>query len=60
MNIINIDVPSPEKIEKELAEINWWVSKSRNPQALRFVVMPHVTTEVVDNFIPDLVKIYKR
>lgn len=60
MNIINIIVPDPAKLEVELAAIDWWVSKSRNPPALRFVVMPHVTKNVVDNLIPDLIKLCKQ
>jgi tyrosine decarboxylase/aspartate 1-decarboxylase len=60
MNVLAVKVPEPAKIEKELAEINWWVSKTREPEALRFVVMPYVTKQVVDNFMPDLISVCKK
>lgn len=59
LNLIAIEVPQASEIERQLAENNWWVSKMRNPEALRFVIMPHVTKSVVDSFMTDFVNICK-
>jgi tyrosine decarboxylase/aspartate 1-decarboxylase len=60
LNIIAIDIGKAAEVEQELVKMNWWVSKILNPCGLRFVVMPHVTKEVVDRFIPDLVRISRK
>ena len=53
MNIACFQIPNLPAVVQYLKERNWYVSESRNPPALRIVVMPHVTKEVIDNFILD-------
>jgi tyrosine decarboxylase/aspartate 1-decarboxylase len=52
MNVIGIKLKNPQSVQVELAKRNWYVSKSRYPNCLRIVVMPHVTRSVIDNFLP--------
>jgi tyrosine decarboxylase/aspartate 1-decarboxylase len=60
MNLVNLDVKRPEKLQAELNGMRWKVSKAMHPRSLRMVVMPHVTRKVIDAFVPDLVKAAKR
>ena len=54
MPIVCIKLKSPEKVYNSLNELDWRPSITRESKCLRIVVMPHVTKEVVDEFIPDL------
>ena len=54
MNILVVRHPRPFRVEEVLFEMGWNISVVRDPPSLRFVVMPHVTRESVDRFIPDL------
>ena len=60
MNIINLGVRKPERLQAELAKMRWKVSKACKPKSLRMVVMPHVTKRVIDAFVPDLAKAAKK
>lgn len=59
LNILAVDIPRADEVERLLAERNWWVSKTLNPPALRMVIMPHVTAKTIDEFIPDLISVCK-
>jgi tyrosine decarboxylase/aspartate 1-decarboxylase len=52
MNILGFIMKDPKTIQHELAKKLWFVSKTRFPKCIRFVVMPHVTRTVIDNFLP--------
>jgi tyrosine decarboxylase/aspartate 1-decarboxylase len=54
MNIVGIKLRNAKGVYDELNKKDWKTSLARYPQCLRIVVMPHVTIEVIDNFIPDL------
>jgi len=54
MNIAAFDVPDPLAVRRKLCDYNWYVSTTVRPRALRMVVMPHVTEEVVRAFAADL------
>jgi tyrosine decarboxylase/aspartate 1-decarboxylase len=54
MNIVGIKLRDAKGVYDELNKKDWKTSLARYPQCLRIVVMPHVTIEVIDNFIPDL------
>jgi tyrosine decarboxylase/aspartate 1-decarboxylase len=54
MNIAAFDVPDPLMVRRKLCEYNWYVSTTARPCALRMVVMPHVTADVVRAFAADL------
>ncbi len=54
MNIVAFDVPDLEKVRKKLREKGWFTSVTRNPRAMRLVIMPHVDEGVIELFISDL------
>ncbi|MEA1984408.1 MAG: tyrosine decarboxylase MfnA [Euryarchaeota archaeon] len=56
MNIVSLVVPEPHRVREVLREeFGWHVSIARNPEALRLVIMPHVTRESMELFLQDLV-----
>ncbi|MEE9151505.1 MAG: tyrosine decarboxylase MfnA [Thermoplasmata archaeon] len=57
MNIVCMRMNEPEKVLAHLDELGWKASVTRYPKCLRIVVMPHVTKDVVDEFIPDLERV---
>ncbi len=57
MNIAAFEMPDPMAVRKKLCDYNWYVSTTARPRALRMVVMPHVTEEVVRAFAADLKKV---
>lgn len=54
MNIVALDVPDMDHVRKELRRKGWFTSITRNPRAMRLVVMPHLTEEAVELFIADM------
>ncbi len=57
LNIVTARAKDPQAIRKKLFEKNWYISTTTNPCALRMVVMPHVTEEVIEAFVADLKKV---
>ena len=60
MNIAAFPVPDVESVQRGLDARGWKVSTSRNPPALRIVVMPHITAKAAAAFADDLVAVCKR
>src|SRR3989449_1657076 len=60
MNIAAFRVPDVEGAQRALEKRGWRVSTSRNPPALRIVVMPHVTAKGAAAFADDLVAVCKK
>ncbi|MFQ6106461.1 MAG: tyrosine decarboxylase MfnA [Thermoplasmata archaeon] len=54
-NILAIRLRDPVGVKEHLERRGWHLSLSRHPEALRIVVMPHVTDEALDVFIEDLI-----
>ncbi len=54
MNVVTLDVPNPEKLREKLYEKKWVTSITREPKAMRLVIMPHLTEENLEIFISDL------
>ncbi|VVB95728.1 L-aspartate/L-glutamate decarboxylase [uncultured archaeon] len=54
MNIVALDVPELEKVRKKLREKGWFTSVTRNPRAMRLVIMPHMDEYIIELFISDL------
>ncbi len=55
MNIVALDLPDVSSVRKQLLDdFGWHVSITRNPEALRLVIMPHLTSDIIDDFINDL------
>lgn len=59
MNIIGIRLKNPSRVVKKLTEHGWKVNNMERLSAIRIVIMPHVTKEIIDDFIPDLEKVCK-
>ncbi len=57
MNVVSFHAKNPEEIKEELYRRKWVISTIRNPKAIRMVIMPHVTEEVIGSFISDFRKI---
>lgn len=53
MNVVAFKTERAEDIKQELYRRRWVISTIREPRAIRFVVMPHVTEEVIKNFISE-------
>ena len=57
MNVIGIKLKNPGKVVNKLTDIGWKVNKMDRLSAIRIVLMPHVTKDTIDEFIPDLEKV---
>ncbi|WP_440953090.1 tyrosine decarboxylase MfnA [Methanococcoides sp. FTZ1] len=58
MNVLALRVPNADDVRKRLLdEFGWHVSITRNPRALRLVVMPHIAGDIVELFLNDLEKL---
>jgi len=57
LNIATFKVPDAQTARKRLCDMGWFISTTSGPEALRMVVMPHVTEGVIDAFAADLKKI---
>ncbi len=60
MNVVCFKTDEAFKIRDELYKRGWVVSAIRNPTALRFVIMPHVSFSVIDDFINELKRVLKK
>jgi len=57
MNVVCFKTDKAEEFKEELYKMDWVISTIREPKAIRFVIMPHVSEEVIKNFISDFRKI---
>jgi tyrosine decarboxylase/aspartate 1-decarboxylase len=57
MNVIGVKLKNPSDVVNRLTEFGWKVNKMDRLSAIRIVLMPHVTTNIIDVFIPDLEKV---
>jgi len=60
LNVIGIKLKNPRKVYEELSKKGWRVAKVERISCIRLVIMPHVTKNAIDGFIPDLEKICKK
>jgi len=54
MNIVALDVPDLDEVRKKLRAKGWITSITRNPRAMRIIVMPHLNETSIELFISDL------
>ncbi|MCE8424261.1 MAG: tyrosine decarboxylase MfnA [Candidatus Methanoperedens sp.] len=54
MNIVALSVPDLDKVRKRLREKGWFTSITRDPKAMRLIIMPHMTEGSIDRFVSDL------
>lgn len=59
LNVLGVKLKNPAKVVKKLTDYGWKVNKMERLSAIRIVVMPHVTKDVIDEFIPILKKVCK-
>jgi tyrosine decarboxylase / aspartate 1-decarboxylase len=57
LNIVAVPMSRPTTVQEELAARGWRVNVLPRLRAIRLVVMPHVTKDVIDAFVPDLVEV---
>ena len=56
MNVIGVKLKNPSKVIRKLTDLGWKVNKMDRLSSIRIVLMPHITKEIIDKFIPDLEK----
>jgi tyrosine decarboxylase/aspartate 1-decarboxylase len=54
MNVVVLDVGDVKRVRKELSVKGWSTSITRDPMALRLVIMPHLNEVVMEKFLQDL------
>ena len=59
MNVLGVKLKNPSKVVQKLTELGWKVNNMDRLSSIRIVLMPHITKEIIDNFIPDLEKVCK-
>jgi tyrosine decarboxylase/aspartate 1-decarboxylase len=58
MNVVALRVPEADDVRKRLLdEFGWHVSITRDPRALRLVIMPHINDTTIALFLDDLEKL---
>ncbi len=59
MNVVAFRTDKAERIKEELYKRRWVISTIREPKAIRMVIMPHVSEEVISGFVEDFKKVIK-
>lgn len=54
MNVVVLDVGDAVKVRMKMAQKGWYTSITRNPLALRLVIMPHLSEKILEEFLDDL------
>ncbi|EMR73067.1 PLP-dependent enzyme, glutamate decarboxylase [Thermoplasmatales archaeon SCGC AB-539-N05] len=60
INVLGIKFRNASEVVRELSERGWKVGKMRRIGCIRLVLMPHITKNIIDQFIPDLRKVCKK
>ncbi len=56
MNVIGVKLKKPSIVVKKLSEQGWRVNKIERLSCIRLVLMPQITKQIIDEFIPVLQK----
>ena len=56
MNVIGVKLKKPSVVVKTLSEEGWRVNKIERLSCIRLVLMPQITKQIIDEFIPILKK----
>jgi tyrosine decarboxylase/aspartate 1-decarboxylase len=56
MNVLGVHLKKPGQIVKKLSERGWRVNKVERLSCIRLVLMPQITKQIIDEFIPVLEK----
>jgi tyrosine decarboxylase/aspartate 1-decarboxylase len=57
MNVLGIKLKNPSEVVKKLSDIGWKVNKMERLSAIRIVIMPQISKEIIEEFIPNLEKV---
>ncbi len=60
MNVVGIKLKKPDVVVQELTKYGWKVNKIDRIGCIRLVLMPHITQQIIDDFIIDLEKVCKQ
>ena len=53
MNVLAIQLKNPQKVTDHLATKGWRVNVMEHLSSIRIVLMPQITKQIIDEFIPD-------
>jgi tyrosine decarboxylase/aspartate 1-decarboxylase len=56
MNVLGVRLKKPAMVVRRLSEQGWRVNKVERLSCIRLVLMPHITKQIIDEFIPVLQK----
>ncbi len=56
MNVIGVKIKNIEKVVEKLSKYGWKVNKIDHLSCIRIVLMPQITKQIIDEFIPVLLK----
>ena len=59
MNIVNLKIKNVREVKKKLYARGWGISTNPKYSSLRIVVMPHITKEIIDEFLAEIKNIKK-
>ena len=54
MNVVAFKTERAEEIKDELYRRGWVISTIKEPRAIRMVIMPHVSKEMIDEFVKEV------
>ena len=58
MNVVALKISNPDRVREQLLrKFGWNVSITRTPRSLRLVLMPHNTSQDIEEFLKDLKKV---
>ncbi len=57
MNVLGIRLMHPTTVVEQLTKLGWKVNNMDRISCIRLVIMPHVTKQIINKFIPDLQKV---
>lgn len=60
MNVVSFRTEKADKIKEELYKRRWVISTIRKPKAIRMVIMPHVTEEVIAEFVKEFREVIRK
>ncbi|MDG6225368.1 MAG: tyrosine decarboxylase MfnA [Candidatus Thermoplasmatota archaeon] len=60
MNVVAFHHSKPIMVDSMMRKQGYFISTVKDPPALRFVVMPHVTKEAIDRLVPVLNRVLER
>jgi tyrosine decarboxylase/aspartate 1-decarboxylase len=59
MNVVAIQFTNPRYVAQKLAQKGWRVNVMDHLSSIRIVLMPQITKQIIDEFIPDLKQVCK-